>query len=174
MRWSAALALLLVGACDDPTVITHVNKLGHMRMNDLWTMQDARGLPVEIHGRPFAHVSDRQIAEAVRPPSGSAQEVRFYAAPPGSWQGGHGWRLVLHFNAQGAPNARADCRRVAEARTNPPQAGSFTVNATFCHGPDWQAHGFLQALEIDEGDLDAFTHMMRQLMLAIFHEENDS
>jgi hypothetical protein len=166
-------AALLLGGCDDPTVITHVDKLSHMRMNDLWTMQDARGLPVEIHGAPFANVGDREIAGALRPPAGSAQEVRFHAVPPGSWQGGHPWRLVLHFNARGAPNARADCRLLAEAPTDPPPPGSFTVNASFCNGPDWQAHGFLRALEVEDGDMAAFADMMRQLMLAIFHEEKN-
>ena len=159
MTGRAVLALLLVAACDEPTVITHVDKRSHMRLNDLWTIQDARGVPVEVHGAPFAHVSDRQIAEAIR--------------PPGSWQAGHPWRLVLHFNPQGAPNAQADCRRLAEARTNPAPAGRFTVNASFCNGPDWQARGFLQALEVEDGDLAAFADMMRQLMLAIFHEEKD-
>jgi hypothetical protein len=80
---------------------------------------------------------------------------------------------VLHFNAQGAPNSPADCRRMSEAGTNPPPAGRFTVNASFCSGPDWQARGYLQALEIEDGDLAAFTDMMQQLMLAIFHEEQD-
>ncbi len=173
MRAHAVLALALLAGCDDPTVITHVGKLSHMRLNNLWTMQDARGLPVEIHGMPFAHVTDAEIAGAIRPPAGSAQEVRFHAVPPGGWQGGNPWRLVLHFNAQGAPNSQTDCRRVAEARTNPPPAGRFTVNASFCDGPDWQAHGFLQALEVEDGDLAAFTDLMQQLMLAIFHEEKD-
>ena len=89
------------------------------------------------------------------------------------WQGGHPYRLVLHFNARGAPNAAADCRLLAEAPTNPPSPGRFTVNATFCEGPAWQAHGFLRALEIEDGDMDAFANMMRQLMLAIFHEQKD-
>ena len=173
VRWRPVPALALLAACDDPTVITHVGKLSHMRLNDLWTMQDARGLPVEIHGAPFAHVSDAELAGAIRPPAGSAQEVRFHAAPPGSWRGGHPWRLVLHFNSQGAPNARADCRRVAEARTDPPAVGRFTVNASFCNGPHWQAHGFLQALEVEDGDLAAFADMMQQLMLAIFHDAKD-
>ena len=173
MTGRAVLGLLLLAACDEPTVITHVDKRSHMRLNDLWTIQDARGVPVEVHGAPFAHVSDREIAEAIRPPGGSAQEVRFYATPPGSWQAGHPWRLVLHFNPQGAPNAQADCRRLAEARTNPAPAGRFTVNASFCNGPEWQARGFLQALEVEDGDLAAFAEMMRELMLAIFHEEKD-
>jgi hypothetical protein len=163
----------LLAACDEPTLITHVGKLGHLQLDDLWTMQDARGLPVEVHGRPFAHVTDIAIAEAIRPPAGAAQEIRFYPVPPGSWQAGNPWRLVLHFNPQGAPNARADCRRLAEARTNPPPAGRFTVNATFCDGPDWQAHGYLQVLEARESDLAAFADAFRQLLLAIFHEEKD-
>jgi hypothetical protein len=172
-----SLPLLIVSAllagCDDPTVITHVGKLGHMRLSDLWAMQDARGLPVEMHGAPFAHVTDQEVAAAIRPPGGAAQEVRFHAVPPGSWKGEHAWRLVLHFNPQGPPNAPADCRLPEEARTRPPPGGSFTVNATFCNGADWQAHGYLQALSIEDGDLDAFGDMMGQLMLAIFHEEKD-
>jgi hypothetical protein len=166
-------ALLLLAGCDEPTIISHVGKMPHMRVEELWTMQTARGIPVEIHGSPFAHVSDREIAEAVRPPAGSAQEVTFYATPPGTWKDGHPWRLVLHFNPQGAPNAPQDCRRVSEARTNPPADGSFTVNAVFCNAERWQAHGYLQALEVEDGDLAAFSEMMRQLLQAIFREEKD-
>ena len=166
-------AALLLAACDEPTVITHVDKLSHMRLNDLWTMQDERGLPVEIHGAPFAHVGDREIAAAIRPPGAAAQEVRFHAVPPGGWQGRHPWRLVLHFNAQGAPNARADCRLLAEAQTDAPPPGRFTVNATFCNGPDWQAHGYLRALAVEDGDMAAFSEMMRELMLVILHEQKD-
>lgn len=172
-RYRLPLALLLLAGCDEPTVISHVDKLSHMRLNDLWTMQDARGLPVELHGAPFAHVTDSEIVEAIRPPGGTAQEVRFYAAPPGSWKGGHPWRLVLHFNPQGPPNAPADCRLLEEARTKPPPAGSFAVNATFCEGDAWQARGFLEALKVEDGDLDAFADMMRQLMLTMLHEEKD-
>jgi hypothetical protein len=164
-------AVLLLAGCDEPTVITHVDKRSHMRLNDLWTMQDARGLPVEVHGTPFANVGARAIAEAIRPPGGSAQEVRFHAVPPGSWVGGHPWRLVLHFNPQGPPNARADCRLLSEARTDAPSPGRFSVNASFCNGAEAEAHGFLQAMQIEAGDLAAFSDVMRQLMLAILHEE---
>ena len=170
---SVIAAALLLAACDEPTVITHVDRRPGFKLGDLWAIQDARGIPVEIHGRAFSHVSDRELAEALRPPASSAQEVAFYATPPGSWQGREGWRLVLHFNPQGAPNAYKDCQRVEEARTNASPSGSFTVNASFCRGERWEAHGYMQVLEIDDGDLEAFSETMRTLMMAIFREEPD-
>lgn len=168
-----ALALVLT-ACDDPlTVITRIDRRIGFDSAALWTIQDRRGIPVEIHGSPFRNVSDLQIAEALRPPAGSSQEVEFYPRPPGGWVEGHPWRLVLHFNPQGAPNALEDCRRVARARTNPPRDGSFEVHAVFCQGDQWQAQGHLQALQIEDGDFEAFADMMAQLMLAMFREEPD-
>jgi hypothetical protein len=167
-----ALALAL-SACDEAeTVITHVDRRGNVGLDALWTMQDARGIPVEIHGSPFAHVSDQALVEALRPPA-AASKVAFYPRPPGGWMQGHPARMVLHFNPQGGPNTVRDCQMTGEARTNPPEAGSFTVNASFCRGPDWEAHGYLQALSVEDGDLQRFGDMMAQLMLVMFREEKD-
>ncbi len=163
----------LVGGCDDPTVISHVDRLDGVEIDDLWTMQDSRGIPVEIHGAPFAHTTDRDLAAALRPPVTSAGELTFYAAAVGSWKGGHPWRVVLHFNPQGPPNAHADCRLEAEARTARLPETGFTVNASICRGAEWQAHGYLSVAEIEGGDLDAFGQHMRSLMLAIFGVEQD-
>lgn len=172
-RVPVLLAALALAACDDAeTVISHVDKRRNVGLNELWTMQDRRGIPVEIHGSPFRNVSDHALVEALRPPAAAAR-VTFYPVPAGSWLQGHPSRLVLHFNPQGAPNAVADCRRTAEARTNPPPDGKFSVNASFCEGTDWQAHGYLKALRVRDGDLEAFGDMMAQLMLAIFREEKD-
>lgn len=167
------LSLALFGCDDAETIISHVDRRGNAGIETLWTMQDARGIPVEVHGAPFRHVSDHDLVAALRPPAGAAQQITYYPRPPGGWLQGHPTRLVLHFNAQGSPNTVADCQRVSEARTNPPRGGNFTVNASFCQGENWLAHGYLQALSVDEGDLDAFADMMAQLMLAIFREEMD-
>lgn len=179
MRLRAVLALALaltlgLGTCDEPeTVISHVDRRGGFSRNDLLRMQDQRGIPVEIHGSPFRSVSDRELVEAVRPPGGAAQTIAFYARPPGGWMQGHPSYLVLHFSPQGGPNSVADCQRTAEARTNPPREGGFTVTATFCEGDVWQARGHLEALNVEDGDVEAFSDMMAQLMQAIFREEKD-
>ena len=47
------------------------------------------------------------------------------------------------------------------------------MNATFCNGQDWKAHGFLEVLEIEDGDLEAFTQHFQTLLSAIFQEEQD-
>lgn len=166
-----ALALAFA-ACDGPeTVISHVARQGGFDAETLWTVQDARGIPVEVHGSPFGTITDLEIVEALRPPGGASQDVTFYPRLPGGWVEGYPWRLVLHFNAQGAPNAAEDCARIAEARTEPPPEGGFTVNAVFCHGKEWQAQGYMQAVGVGDGDIAAFSDMMAQLMQTIFREE---
>ncbi len=171
---SAMAAALGLAACDgSETVITHVDRRGTFSRDDLWGMQDGRGIPVEVHGSPFRRVSDRELIEALRPPGGAAQGITYYARPPGGWMQGHPTRLVLHFNPQGGPNSVADCKRTAEARTNPPHERGFTVTATFCDGADWEAQGYMEALHVDDGDLEAFADMMAQLMLAILREDKD-
>ncbi|MEO1492734.1 MAG: hypothetical protein AAFV19_11330 [Pseudomonadota bacterium] len=167
------LPLVLLAGCDEPTIISHVDKLAHMSKDDLWTMQDGRGIPVEIHGSPFNRITDREVAEVLRPPGGASQEVRFYATPVGSWTGGHPWRIVLHFNPQGAPNSFSDCQLTREARTNARPEDGFTVNVSFCKDDQWQAHGYLQVLKIEDGDTDALGNTLQQVMLAIFREEPD-
>lgn len=166
-----ALVCLLLAGCDEPTVITHVDKLPHMSRADLLHMQETDGIPVEFHGRPFESPDPDVLAAAMKPPAGGSQSVRFFAAPPGSRTG---WRLVLHFNPQGGvPNAVHDCRRTAEAQTAGIAKGRFSVNVTFCEGDEWQAHGFLKVHDIDEGDTEAFSRAMRQLFTVIFAENMD-
>lgn len=170
----ALCALLALAACDEPTIITHVDRLKHMEQSDLIAMQDGRGIPVEFHGLPFRDGAPARLAAAMRPPSGSAQGVRFYAVEPGQGHGGHGWRLVLHFNPQGGtPNSVEDCRRSAVAGTAGVPVQGFSVNATFCQGDEWQAHGYMKVLEIADGDEDAFSRVMKQLFLAILPKNTD-
>ena len=170
----AALPLAVAAfACDEAeTVISGADRRPGFGLDQLWTIQDPGGIPVEVHGRPFSHVSDRELVEALRSPAGASQ-VTFYPRPPGGWLAGNKWRLVLHFNQIGAPNAVADCQRAEEARTALPPKRGFEVTASFCEGPDWQAHGHLNALAIEDGDLEAFGDVMAQLMLAIFSEQKD-
>ena len=174
MRVLKALALVLaLGSCDEATVITHVDKLSHMALDDLWTMQSDGAVPVEVHGNPFSSVDKAALASALRAPA-AADKVRFRHLPFGEHAGNHGWRLVLHFNGLGPPNSQADCRLSAEAETGPRPDEGFTVNATFCKGTDWQAHGFMRSLKTADGDLDSLRDTMQQLMLAIFAENADA
>lgn len=173
MKWMRIIGLAaLLAACDEATVISHVDRLSHMTRSDLFRMQDGRGIPVEFHGLPFPGVAPEALSAALRGPTGT-EAVRFYPAAPGGDAPRAGWRLVLHFNPAGPPNAVEDCRRRAPAETRPPQEKGFTVNASFCEGDAWQAHGYLQALEARGDDLGGFTDAMRQLFLAIFPENTD-
>lgn len=166
-----ALVCILLAACEEPTVISHVDKRTHMERADLLHMQESDGIPVEFHGRPFEGPGPETLAAAMTPPAGGSQAVRFFAAPPGSRTG---WRLVLHFNPQGGiPNAPHDCRRTSEAQTAGIVDKSFSVNATFCKGDQWQAHGFLRVLDIEDGDTEAFSRTLRQLFSVIFAENTD-
>lgn len=174
-KFLALFGLLMLTGCDEPTLITHVDRLSHMTQDELFVMQGTQGIPVEFHGRPFQNdVTPAELAGAMRPPGGSAQGVRFHAVAPGSGRGGHGWRLVLHFNPQGgAPNSFHDCKLTSEAVTAGVPVEGFSVNATFCKGSEWQAHGFMKVLEIADGDRDAFARVMKQLFLAILPKHSD-
>jgi len=173
-RLPLALALtLLLGSCDDGTVISHVDKLSHMTTGDLVTMQENGALRVEIHGIPWKGATDTELAEALRPPAGEAQDVRFQAVPAGQWVNGRGHRLVLHFNSTGAPNSQRDCQATAEIRTRAPSDTGFTVNATFCTKDGWLAHGYLQAPKTEAGDWAEYTRVMQLLLTSIFAEPED-
>ena len=171
-KMCAVLIGTLLAGCDEATVITHVDKLSHMSLSDLVTMQDGGGIPVEVHGLPFSGVPAGGLVAAMRPPAAASQGIRFRPIEPGHGTG-HGWRLVLHFNPTGAPNGFADCKHSAEQRTNPPKPEGFEVNATFCNGDDWQAHGFMKSLKTRDGDVEAYRDAMQQLMVAIFRENTD-
>ncbi|MEM9063622.1 MAG: hypothetical protein AAGD13_24455 [Pseudomonadota bacterium] len=163
-------ALALAG-CDEPTVISDVDRLPHMTLKDLWTMQDGRGIPVEIHGKPYRVATHRDLADAIRPPDGSAQGVTFYATPVGSWTEGHAWRMVMHFNPSGPPNAYQDCKRDSEAVTAERPETGYSVNVSFCKEDEWQAHGYLQVLKSTEGDYESYTDAIATLLSAIFRED---
>jgi len=168
------LALALpIAACDDGTVITHVDKLSHVSAGDLVVMQEADGLRVEVHGIPWKGATDDELASRLKAPSGQAQEVRFTAVPPGQWVNGRGHRLVLHFNPNGPPNSQHDCRATAEMRTGVPTEVGFTVNATFCTQDQWIAHGYLQATKTEPGDWAEYTRVMEALFLNILAQPKD-
>ncbi|MEM7743082.1 MAG: hypothetical protein AAF409_05165 [Pseudomonadota bacterium] len=167
-------AVLMLAACDEPTVITHVDKQPHMEMSDLVVMQGPSGIPVEIHGLPWDGADRSALAAAIRPPAGASQGTTFSALPQGGHAGRHGWRLVLHFNPQGGvPRSDHDCKLTSDVKTNAPPDGSYAVNVTFCEGAAWQAHAYLKVLEAEPGDIDAFSAALRQTMLAIFRENSD-
>lgn len=169
MAFAVAAALILTG-CDEPTVISHVDRNPDITMDQLWTMQDSRGIPVEIHGAPFRVSTDQELAEAIRPPGSVAQGVKFYSAPVGSWAGAHGYRLVLHFNPSGAPNPYRDCQLEQEAVTAERPDAGYSVNLTFCKENKWEATAFLKVLEAEERDFEAYANAIGTTFLAIFKE----
>lgn len=167
---AAFAALLFLGSCDEPHVISYVDRAPDLVLEDLWQLQDPRGIPVEVHGTPFRRISDQALVETLKMPAGGPQEVRFYVTQPG---GTHPFRLVLHFNPQGAPNAARDCALTDEARTNAGPPDGYTMNAVFCASEVWKAHGHIEVLEIADGDMEKFADYFRTLMQAIFREEKD-
>jgi len=167
-----ATALLFLGSCDeDPTVITHVDRLPDLVLKDIWKIQDDRGIPVEVHGSPFHRTTDARIVGALKVPADAPQDVRFYVIPGGGAETGHPWRLVLHFNPQGPPNAVRDCSLTEEARTNPLPDKGFSMNLVFCQGKLWKAHGFMTVMDITDGDYEAFTRHFQTLFSVIFRNE---
>lgn len=174
MKLLKTLPLMFVlSGCDDPTIITHVDRLSHMSMDSLLVIQHDGAIAVEIHGDPFPGASQHQIAGALRPPAGGPQGIRFRAVGPGDWAPHRNWRIVLHFNPEGPPHSQHDCKRREEAETAPRPDKGYSVNFTICKGEAWQAHGFLQAPEAAQDDLGAFSDHMGQLMLAIFPKNGD-
>lgn len=172
-RWLgiSLTAVVALTGCDEPTVITHVDRRPNITMDQLWTMQDSRGIPVEIHGSPFRVSTDQELAEAIRPPGSAAQGVKFYSSPVGSWKGGHGHRLVLHFNPAGAPNTYKDCRLDQEAVTGERPESGYSVNLSFCKEDEWQAQAYLRVLSSEDRDFEAYANAIASTFLAIFQED---
>ncbi|MEM6623859.1 MAG: hypothetical protein AAF674_16650 [Pseudomonadota bacterium] len=169
-----SVLLLVLAGCDEPTVITHVDKLPHLEVSDLVAMQAADGIAVEIHGQPWKGAAPSALAAALRPPAGASQSTRFFALPPGGHATRHGWRIVLHFNPQGdIPRADQDCKRTAPVQTDNLAADGYSVTLTFCEGEQWAAHAFLKLLGSEPGDLEAFSNAIRQTINVIFQENSD-
>lgn len=169
---SALLLATLLGACDEPWIISHVDRLSHVSVNDLWTEKGAEGFPVEIHGAPFQGVTAAQLAEVLRAPS-AARGVTFTSIPVGAYNRDHGWRMVMHFNPTGAPNAQFDCKRTTAAKTAPQPSKGYSVNVSFCDGSEWQAHGFLKVLSAEPGDLQTYSQRIQALLSEIFREDQN-
>lgn len=160
--------LLLLAACDEPTVITHVGRDSSIDGSDLVAMQSGGGIPTEIFGTPFEGAEPEQLTEALRPPAGGAQGVRWRAVETGHDR--HGTRMVLHFNPLGPPNPSADCKQTSPVPTGPPRAEGFEVTMSFCKGGSAEARGHMRALKVAPGDFEAYQNAMRQLLNAIFIE----
>ncbi|MEM7059011.1 MAG: hypothetical protein AAF557_15605 [Pseudomonadota bacterium] len=172
LRFAVLGLAAILAACDEPTVISHVDRRPNVAITDLWTAQGPDGVRTEIHGLPFKGVAPKRLAEVLRPPA-SASNVTFNAVPVGSHGTGHAWRLVLHFNPAGAPNSTVDCKRTVIAETAPQPTEGYSVNATFCKGTEWQAHGFMKVLKAEPGDLQSYSQHMQALLNVIFREEPD-
>lgn len=171
-RFFALGFVSLLSACDEPWIITHVDRLSHVSINDLWTAQGSAGIPVEIHGAPFKGIPAKRLAEVLRAPS-AVSSVTFTSVPVGSHSRNHGWRMVMHFNPIGAPNSQVDCKRSSPAQTGSQPTKGYSVNVTFCDGSEWQAHGFMKVLSAKPGDLQTYTQRMQALFSEIFREEQN-
>ncbi len=158
----AALTLALAG-CDDGTVITRVDRYPAFDSSQIIHM-DAGGIPAEIHGLPFPGVDPDEVAARLRLPAGFAQGFRFRAVAPGSGAEG---RLVLVFNGTEAPNGVRDCKRGAEAPTEPPRDVGFALMATFCRGAAMLAGGHLEARTTRADDPQEFSRVMQTLLFNI-------
>ena len=153
-----ALASLLA-ACDDGTKITRVDRRGGFVRS--WLVFAAEGgLPVEMHGRPFPGVTDREVAARLRFPPGTLRGFRFRAMAPEETAAR---RLVLVFNRADAPNALRDCARLGPVPTSEPAEVGFTAQATFCTESHMMATGFLEARKTPADDPKAFTLAMQRL-----------
>ncbi len=171
-RQLIAIALLFgLSACDEPAVISKVDRRPDLVLKDLWRLQDDRGIPVEIHGTPFRRITDADLTAALKVPPEAPQEITFYLTPTGGAE--QPWRIVLHFNPQGPPNASRDCGFTRETRTNALPEKGFSMHFVICKGREWKAHAFLEVTEIEEGDLAAFQRHVQSMTSAIFHEEKD-
>ncbi len=174
MRRALAAVLLLAGAlagCDEPqTIITHVDKRTTFTGNQVAVMGAGGALPVEIHGAPLEGMGPAEVIRLLKMPSGFSQATRFAAIAPGAEVQ---FRIVLHFNPQGGPNAFTDCQRLAPARTDTPKAEGFSVNLTFCEDDRWLAHGFMQYPKGRADEPDLVARAFEQLLMAILREEAD-
>jgi hypothetical protein len=160
-RAFAGFGALLAAGCDEPTVITRVDDLGLSRS---WIVSvGSGGLPVEVHGAPFAGVRREEVAARLQFPSGNLHDVRFRLVQPGET----GNRLVLVFNRTGAPDGYGDCLRTTEAATRESAGPGFDVTATFCTGERALATGFMEAPKARADDPDAFLRAMRLLLKTI-------
>ena len=173
LRQALVIAMLLpLAACDEePATITLADRRSDLVADDLWKLQDARGIPVEIHGAPFRRVSDADLAGAMKVPAQIQQDISFYATPTGG--AGHAWRIVLHFNPQGPPNASRDCSFNQETPTNALPDRGFAMHFVICQRDDWKAHAFLEVRDIEDGDLAAFQRHIQNVISEIFREEKD-
>ena len=159
-------ACLVLFACDDGTLITHVDNVKELDTGDLYLMQTDGGIPTEIHGQALDGLSNKEMLRRLRPPGGGAQAIRWREVAVGGSV--HGRRMVLHFNPSGPPNAAKDCRRPVEALTLQPQPVGFSVNLTICEGWQALAHGYLQSRNTSSAEPQDITRVMRALMLNIF------
>ncbi|MEM7669956.1 MAG: hypothetical protein AAF317_12570, partial [Pseudomonadota bacterium] len=160
--------IAFLAACDDGTVITHVDKDTSIELSDLVAMQSHGGIATEVHGTPFEGTASDELVNALRPPASAAQATRWRMVDIGSVD--HGPRMVLHFNPSGPPNSFADCRRTGPAETEPPRGVGFSVNMTFCRGTRAEAHGFLQSRKTANADFEDYRRVMKLLMRNIFSD----
>jgi hypothetical protein len=169
MVWLRLAFICLIGAvagCDD----SNISGIERRSFFNAKALSEVGSLMVEIHGAPWPGATPDELASTLRMPDGVGKAVRFSAVRPGQWIVGSGERLVLHFNPSGAPDHIADCRTKKEFQTKPPTKQGFTVSATYCKGPDWQIHTFLNAEDVGVEDWLGYIMNMRKLLGTLFPE----
>ena len=173
-RHLATIGLIgaLIGAlagCDDADV-SRIERRSFFNAESLAALSDIGGMSVEIHGSPWPGATPDELAGTLRMPDGVGISARFSAVRPGQWIIGDGERLVLHFNHSGEPDHVADCRTKKEFETKPPAKQGFSVNATYCKGPDWLIHAHLNAGSVKADDWLGYMVAMRKLLGKLFPE----
>ncbi|MEM9044628.1 MAG: hypothetical protein AAGC81_08015 [Pseudomonadota bacterium] len=168
MKWVLLVPLIFLAACDEATVITHVDRDTSIDGSDLIAMQSGGGIPTVVLGKAFQGASSDELIAGLQPPAGGSQEIAWREISPEGPR--HRTWMVLHFNPLGPPNPAADCRLTDEIPTGQPRSEGFEVTMSFCKDNRAEAHGHLKALKVQSGDFDAYSNVMRQLLNAIFAE----
>ena len=65
---------------------------------------------------------------------------------------------------------RTDCRATGQMPGEPQDGGRFTVNASYCKGPDWEIRAFMKT-RAEPDDWLAYYQAMEELLGKMFPRE---
>lgn len=155
----------LLSACDDGARVTRVDRMGSFSRSFLVSAAAGGGLPVIVHGAPFAGATPQEVVARLGFGPGVLHDVAFRLAEPGTRPTN---RLVLVFNRADAPDGFRDCRGETPRLAGPAPGGTgFSAQATFCMGDRLQATGVLEATKTRAGDPEGLARALRRLLREI-------
>jgi hypothetical protein len=160
-----ATLALIVSACDDGTRVNRVENSASA--NGFFVTAGAAGVPVEVHGRPFAAVTSAEAVARLKPAPGMAQDITFRSVAPGALA--DDYRLLLVFNRRDVVDSIRDCRRSAEGQPipvdpAPDDAAGFTLTASICNARNRIATANLEATTTPADDPAEFQRVMQNLL----------